>query len=179
MYDDLIIDAPFWPDGLIEVDNTPFPKSAVSALAGFSMNGFSDLGDEIQMIEGIGSLGAESAETCGQVAAVSTAIASMGVAACSLLTKPAAQAQCASLVMAGGAGVAGTITGAMGCRTVRPTVTPGGETAAQAEARVRAEIERQRYERERREGDQRNQNMLLIGGGVAVAAVIALIALRR
>ena len=176
MYDDLIIDAPFWPDGLIEVDNTPFPKSAVSALAGFSMNGFSDLGDEIQMIEGIGSLGAESAETCGQVAAVSTAIASMGVAACSLLTKSSAQEQCAALVMAGGAGVAGTITGAMGCGTRRPvTVTTGGETAAQAELRVRREIERQQAQA----NQAKTQNMLLIGGGVAVAAVIALIALRR
>jgi hypothetical protein len=176
MYDDLIIDAPFWPDGLIEVDNTPFPKSAVSALAGFSLNGFSDLGDEIQMIEGLGSLGAESAETCGQVSAVSTAIAAMGVAACNLLTDPAAKAQCASLVMAGGAGVAGTITGAMGCGTRRPvTVTTRGETAAEAEIRVRREIERQQ-----RSSDQaKTQNMLLIGGGVAVAAVIALIALRR
>lgn len=173
MYDDLIIDAPFWPRELIEIDNTPFPKAAVSALAGFNLGA---LADEIQVIEGLGSLGAESAQTCAQVGSVAGAIASMGVAACSLITNTADRARCTSLVVGAGAGASGLITGAMGCGgpapTVPVTVRPGTESRL-------IEQERLAFERERVAAAQRTQNMMLIGGGVAVAAALAFIAFRR
>ena len=177
MYDDLLIDAPFWPKELLEIDMTPFPKAAVSALAGFH------LGDEIQMIEGLGTpLGGESAETCGQVSAVAGAISSLGVMACSLITNVADKNRCIAVVAGAGSAAPGIIQGAMDCGTRTPTGTIRVQTGAEVQARLAAErhvIELEAQARINQAKQEQTQQMLLIGGGVAVAAALAFIALRR
>lgn len=171
MYDDLIIDAPFWPDALLEIDQTPFPKAAVSALAGFG-----NLGDEIQMIEGFG---AADETTCGQVSTVAGAIAALGAAACNLITDTRARAQCVGLVSTGGGASAAIIQSSMGCGS---SGTSTRETDTERQARLDAErrlVELEYQARADREKRQQTESMLLIGGGVALAAAIAYVALRR
>jgi hypothetical protein len=160
-YDDLIIDAPFWPDPLLEVDQTPFPKAAVSALAGFG-----NLGDEIQMIEG---LGAADPQTCSVVSGITAMVAVLGPAACNVINNAGDKALCQSLVATGGAGIGTTIMSGMGCDssssptpTPAPTPAPAPAPAPPPPASTKS-------------GD----NMILIGGGLAIAAALAFIAFGR
>lgn len=191
MATELLVDAPFVSlDMILKEKDMPDPGTF---LQGFSGD------DVIQMIEGSGGLGVSGfgiitdPGACAALRGVAITIGSqvydprcIGVTTptaacpspratptlCSLLTDPGARVACNAAVAVGST-ISAVIAG-LGCPTAGPA-TPPAPTVSNAEiqARIRAEIAEAQVK-----AAAKQQQTLLIGGGIALVAVLAVVLLK-
>jgi hypothetical protein len=120
------------------------------------------------MIEGFGEA---DAATCGVIGVVTALVASLGPAACNVIGKASDKATCQSIIATGGAGAGAALMAGLGCGrtpTVRPVppVTPAPRPAPRPPPPAPP-------------ATRSTDNMILIGGGLALAAALAYIAFGR